>query len=300
MSGLTDQQKALLTEEELEGLMEDEGDGADDGEENDAEDDADASNGAADDDEADGGADQDQDDEAAADTSAQTSAEAEQPDQAPDTQQVQADSTNERPPNWILPDDHEDKKQAIERERDDLAQKFDDGDLTAKEYREALKPLDQQLDKLKETEIIAKSRQQVAIEDWRDTVDEFLRDKPHYRDPKLNKLLDQEVRELQAKAVNPLKRSILEEADQRLSKTLSEAFGLKVEPKTDTPAKSTTKKTVRDDPPPSLRNVPAADVDDTDGGEFAYLDRLRDSNSVMYEAELAKLRPDVLDRYMQS
>jgi hypothetical protein len=299
MDSLTEEQKALLTEEELEGLMEDE-----DGDDDDAEaDDEDVSATGQDDDEAQGEQPDDGDDgqsTKADDSQADASAQAQAEDQTTETQPVSAANTNERPPNWILPEDHKQQKDTIEQQRDELARKFDDGDLTAEEYRSEAKSLDERFEVLREQELLAKVREQTAKDGWRDTVDVFLTEKPQYRDPALQALLDQEVRELQAKAVNPLKRSILEEADLRLTARLSAALGVKVEATPAPAAKDPPKKVVRDDPPPSLRNVPAADVDDTDGGEFAYLDRLQSTDSVKYEAELAKLSPEMLDRYMQS
>jgi hypothetical protein len=304
MDSLTEEQKALLTEEELEGLMEDE-DGDGDDSDDDAEgDDEDVSATGQNDTEAQGEQTDEGDDEqpdAADDSHADASAQTQAEDQTTDAQPVSAANTSERPPNWILPDDHKQQKDTIEQQRDELARKFDDGDLTAEEYRSEAKSLDQRFEVLREQELLAKVREQTAKDGWRDTVDGFLTEKPQYRDPALQALLDQEVRELQAKAVNPLKRSILEEADQRLTARLSAALGVKTETPPAAAAKNPPKKIVRDDPPPSLRNVPAADVDDAaDGGEFAYLDRLQNSDSVKYEAELAKLSPEMLDRYMQS
>jgi hypothetical protein len=299
MDSLTEEQKALLTEEELEGLMEDE-----DGDDDDAEgDDEDVSVTGLNDGEAQGEQPDDGDDaqpDAADESQADASAQAQAEDQTTATQPVSAANTSERPPNWILPEDHKQQKDAIEQQRDELARKFDDGDLTAEEYRSEAKSLDQRFEVLREQELLAKVREQTAKDGWRDTVDVFLTEKPQYRDPALQALLDQEVRELQASAVNPLKRSILEEADQRLTARLAVAFGVKTAATPTPTPKNPTKKVVRDDPPPSLRNVPAADVDDTDGGEFAYLDRLQNSDSVKYEAELSKLSPEMLDRYMQS
>ncbi|WP_208613676.1 hypothetical protein, partial [Agrobacterium tumefaciens] len=50
---------------------------------------------------------------------------------------------------------------------------------------------------------------------------------------------------------------------------------------------------------PTLGSVPAADGnDDTDDSEFAWLDRLGNSDVEKYEAELAKLSDEKRERYL--
>lgn len=216
---------------------------------------------------------------------------------------------DEQPPAWIVPNDLPEKMEEIDKKRDELAAKFDEGELTAVELREQMKPLDKEYRDLERRQDRAELAKEQAIDDWKGEVSAFFDENTAYKSSEvLRDMLDKEVRRLQAEAVNPLNPKLLERAHKNIAGEVKKAFGIDMptdKGKKDDPGKTGGKKTPpkkRDDPPPTLTNVPAADATDTgDGGEFAYLDRLAEKDSIAYENELKKLQsrsPEKYDAYM--
>jgi hypothetical protein len=207
----------------------------------------------------------------------------------------------ERKPNWILPPEVETRIKTIEEQRDALAAKWDDGEITAQEKRALEKPLEAELDDLKGRKIAASVAKDNAIATWSEsTVPDFITAHPEYKaGTRLNAMLDAEVRRLQTETLNPLDPKLLEKAHKTISDEIKSAFGVKDVPKV--PGKTPPGKTPgKRETVPSLAHVPAADITDADdGGEFAYLDRLSAKSSIDFEKELAKLSPEKYDRYMQ-
>ena len=203
-----------------------------------------------------------------------------------------------------MPNDLPVKLDEIDKKREELATKFDDGELTAQELREQLKPLDKEYREIETRKIRADIAKENAIDGWKDTVSGFFKENTAYESSEvLRDMLDKEVRKLQATAVNPLNPKLLERAHKNIAGEVKKAFGIDMPVKKDETkgedGKPKPKPKPRDEPPPNLGKVPAADATDADdGGEFAYLDRMRDKDSVAFEAELAKLSPAKLDAYM--
>jgi hypothetical protein len=313
---------ALLTEEERQGLLdeEDDGEGDDDAAGGDAaggDADADADAGdTGDGDDDDTGAADDAAAKTAADAAAAAAAAAASPDAAGDDTKSDAgavieDDPNDRAPKWIVPGDLDEKLQAIDSKRDEIAKKFDEGELTAEELRAQLKPLDAEFRTIERQQIKAEVARETALETWGDEVASFIAKHQQYKSPVLNSMLDAEVKKLQVEVQNPLNPKLLEKAHANIAEQVKAAFG--IETKTTKPDPDPGKKTggkaadaaakpgakARPDLPPNLGNVPAADITDADdGGEFAHLDRLAAKDSVAFERELAKMSPDARDRYL--
>ncbi len=317
----TEAELALLTEEEREGLLDDDivdddadADGDDDdaaggdaaggdkaadaGDTGEGDDDGDDDTGAADDPAAKATADAAA---AAAAAALETPAAAEEAGQEPE----------ERAPKWIVPGDLDEKLAAIDSKRDEIAKKFDEGELTAEELRAQLKPLDAEFRAIERQQIKAEVARETALETWQDDVSSFIAQHQQYKSAVLAGMLDAEVRKLQVEAVNPLNPKILEKAHANIAEQIKTAFGIEPNPKPDPkddPAKKNGGKAAaaakpaeksRPGMPPNLGTVPAADITDADdGGEFAHLDRLADKDSVAYERELAKMSPEARERYM--
>lgn len=204
----------------------------------------------------------------------------------------------ERTPTWVLPADYDEKVATLKTQRQELDAKFDDGDIFAKEYREQLQALDEQHEHLRELKIKASVAHDTAKQTFVDGVSSFLSQHQQYeKGSVLYGLLDAEVRKLQGNAVNPLNPKLVEQAHANISAELAKAFGTPVAQKPTAEAKKAAPK--RPDPPPTLGGVPAADIDDTgDGGEFAALERLMNTDSVAYERELSRLSPEARDRFL--
>ena len=324
---LSETDLAMMTEEERQGFLDEdlveEGEpGVDAGDDDDDDVGGDNSAGDKPDDEAGGDGDDDNDDddaaaaaeaakikadEEASPAAAAAAAEAAKADGVADAGGDGSDTPdpNEKQPSWIVPNDLKEKLEDIDKKRDELAQKFDDGELTAQELREQLKPLDKEFRDIDSRLLRADIAKETAIEGWKDTVSGFFDVHAAYKTSDvLRGMLDAEVRRLQAEAINPLNPKILDRAHANIADEVKKAFGIDLPmSKKDhdkTADKPPLKAKARDEPPPNLGKVPAADATDADdGGEFSYLDRLSEKDSVAYEDALSKLSPAKLDAYMQ-
>lgn len=191
---------------------------------------------------------------------------------------------------------------AIQGEKDALLDKFDNGDLTAREYQTQVDALAKEERKLEfqihESELATKLENQRLQNDWVSTCDRFIDANPVYKDnPRLYKALDAEVKELanDPKTANWTGQKFLDEAH----KNLAEAFNL---PQAKSAAKDTSKKQAEDkrELPPNLSKVPAAEIEDTSGGRFAVLDRMATNDPIGYEEALAMLPQAERDAYLAS
>jgi hypothetical protein len=278
--GLTEEERAALTDENDEGGDTNEDDQGDDGEGGNGGD-ADAAD---DGDDADDAAAAGRDDgEAAGDGAEQQEAQAQQG--AP-LLVAQA------------PADADEKLAEIATKKDELIAKFDDGDITAKEYQQQLDGLGKQereIERAVDKAAIAFDMEQQRLKnEWTSTTTSFLDANKVYRDnPRLYRALDQEVRDVavtdEGKAMTGAQ--ILAKAHANLS----EAFGLKTEaPKEG--AKPGRKVVL----PPTLGKVPAAEGSDTDGGKYAGLDRLATTDPLAYEEKLMSLSESERDAYLSA
>ena len=198
------------------------------------------------------------------------------------------------------PEDAEEKLTAIATKKDELIEKFDNGDITAREYQKELDALNKEertieLD-VREAQLAAKLEKQRQQNEWFATCNAFVASNSVYKDARLYRALDAEVRELASKpeTANWSGQKILEEAH----KNLSDAFGLP-SAKAAAPAPKTPVKP-RAELPPNLAKVPSAEIEDTSGGKFAVLDRMANTDPIGYEAALAKMSEADRNAYLAS
>lgn len=307
---LTDEEReGMLDEDTIDEGLEEEGDadagaeaGADKGQDKGAEADGDADGEGEGDGDGDGEGDTSADaakaaaDAAAAEAAAATAAAAQQDTQQQDVTQEQ----QERAPSWRIDPAVPDKITALDKQRDEIVAKFDDGEMTGAEMRAQLKPIETEIRQLETKVMAADIAKSNAIDQYRDvTIPNFMSAHTEYQPGTiLHTMLDAEVRRLQQTAANPLSPKILEQAHTNLSSQVEKAYGVKK-----TAAKQDAPKPKPDGTgrqvPPTLGTVPAADGNDADdGGEFAWLDRLANSDVEKYETELAKLSDEKRERYM--
>lgn len=301
--GLTDEQLEKLTDEEREGLLDE--DLVDDEDDNEGE--ADASTGGDGQSEAlatagdgDGDAGAEDDGATAGDGTEITAgddatATAETEDDASGASDT--DGLDDRTPSWRLPVEKLEQQKGFETRLDDLAKQFDEGELTAEEFRAQQKAIEAEKRVLDREIDRAEINKANAIEKWTgETVPGFMKANPQYEGALLRDMLDKEVRSLQARAANPLDPKILKKAHENLTAQLTAALGGKPTP---TPNPKPGRQQKREIPP-TLGGVPAANIEDTaDGSQFAYLDRLMEKDSIAFEAALKKLPPHLADQYMQ-
>jgi hypothetical protein len=194
--------------------------------------------------------------------------------------------------------DAETKLKDIGTKKEELITKFDDGEITAKEYQKELDTLAKQEREIElamhKAQLAQEMEQQRLKNEWQATVNSFIDANPVYKDnQRLYRALDQEVRDVasseEGKAMSGAK--ILAKAHENLMA----AFNLaKPQPSTDKP------KPPKPDVPPSLHGVPAADANDVSGGKYAALDRLASTNPIAYEEALMKLPEEERNAYLAS
>ena len=168
----------------------------------------------------------------------------------------------------------------IETKKEALLTQFDDGDITARDYQKQLDALAKEERKIEfeihEANLAAKLETQRLQNDWNKTCDAFVDSHPVYKDmPWAYKELDAAVRDLASKP---------ETAQWSGQKFLDEAHKAMVAKyKFPEPAAADKQQRQRQDLPPNLAKVPAANLEDTTGGRFAVLDRMaqKDRKSVV-------------------
>lgn len=198
-----------------------------------------------------------------------------------------------------VPENAEARLSEIATAKEALLTKFDDGDVTAKEFQQQLDALTKQERTIERqqdrAELASQMEQQRLQNDWTATCNSFVERNAIYKDnPRLYKALDQEVRELAAKpdTAQWSGQKFLDEAH----KNLKAAFGFQ----DSTPAPKKGEPTPRRELPPNLAKVPAADVEDTNGGRFAVLDRMSTTDPVGYEETLNKMSAADRDAYLSA
>lgn len=204
-------------------------------------------------------------------------------------------------PKFEAPADSKEKLTAIEAQIDALATKFDDGELTAAEYRAQTKPLESEARKIERLVERAELSRDVSVETWTEsTVPAFFVKHTQYAPgTPLYANLDFEVRQIQAESKNPFDPAILERAHKVLQDKARAALGLPPEDANKPAPKPAP--VARRDLPPSLAGMPAADITETlDNSEFAHLDRLQAKGGTAFEDALAKLNDDQMARYLAS
>lgn len=202
-------------------------------------------------------------------------------------------------PKYEAPADAKAKLEDLTKREDALAAKFDDGELTAAEYRQQQRALDNDRDELKNQIFRAQLSEDAARAAWfGNTVTDFLSKHTQYEDGSLMyNALDREVRRLQTANAEEGKSqydpAILLQAHQNIEASARKAFG--VGPTTPTTPKPGEQKR---EIPPSIGGLPAADAEDTDGGEFAALDRLGETDPLAYERALEKMPDAKREQYL--
>lgn len=202
-----------------------------------------------------------------------------------------------------VPADAAEQLAAIKAEKDALRAKFDDGDVTAKDFYAQQDALDDRREALKtlltKAEIANDMAKAQAIETWHSKCDAFLEAHPEIEKTPLRR--DTFDALLQRVNGNPDFVHLSDTA--RLNLTLKQwGEGLGIDVKTApirVPVKPEKPKRVI---PPTLGALPAAGVDalDADSGKFAVLDRLLSQNKpIEYEDAFARLSPSDQDEYMR-
>ena len=232
------------------------------------------------------------------DAEAATSAE-----QAPADAEAANPQAQERKPRPVfeapdVPADVDDQIAAAKLAKIKLAEKFDEGEITAVEYAkqtEELNDFQRELENKRfKAQLAAESQQSRELDSWEETCSDFLSAHPEISKSKLRyDSFDYAVRLVTGDQAN----SALTGAQQleKAYQTWVTELGIQVDQPAQPGAKPDPKK------PrvvPNIGSLPAAQANDTDDGKFAYLDRLADSDPLKYEATLAKLSDADREAYL--
>lgn len=209
------------------------------------------------------------------------------------------------------PADADAKLKEIGDKKAELVEQFDNGDITAKEYQTQLDTLGRQERELEraidKAKIATEMKQQQEMSAWLGQVNDFThKDHPEYSKSRVRwTALDTFVKEIAAKPENANLdgREILRQAHEMVVADLGEASA----PRADTGGKDGGKKDEKDgkplkgpkiEPPPTLAKVPAAENQDVEGGRWAALDRLAQTDPIELEEKLMKMSPADRDAYL--
>lgn len=206
-----------------------------------------------------------------------------------------------RLPLYELPENFGEQLTSLETRRTELATRFDDGELTAREYREQDRALEREERELHQQQLRAEMSRDMVVEAWTTQVTTFLSAHPQYaKGSPLYAALDAEVRRLQQDADQPLDPKLLAEAHESVDRQIRAAMGMPAAGAAASAPKPAPKPAARQiEAPPTLAHVPAAGITETgDTGNYAALDRLMETNYEAYEAELAKMTDAQRDRYL--
>ena len=288
MSKLTEEELALLTEEERDGYLDDEDD--DEGEEGNGDE----------------GDDDPQDDPTLAVDDPAAAAQAAANDQAGDDQgdgaETKEEFTTQPKPlfNTEIPADIQAQRTEIDEKEDALDKQFDEGDITFSEHKKALREINQQRNALDRAELkaeLAAEAYQTQIDNsWQASQTAFFASHPELNTANEVQMtaLDHLVRQ-ETKATLDKGGSIGVPELERAYAKFKQAFNIADSaPKQQQKQVKTPKNGIV---PPNLGTLPAATANDTDDGKFAALDRLE---GTAYEDALAKLTDAQRDEYLRS
>lgn len=196
------------------------------------------------------------------------------------------------------PDNADELMSQLSQEEEALAQKFDDGDITAREYRDSVAKLNEQRDEIKwatrEANLASKMQRQAEENAWHKDVQDFMTTtavnitKSHAA----MVAFDEVVKKVTADPANAniSNRAQLDKAFKLYNDEMAAAFGVK--PQDQKPAAKSDQAPApkaQRNIPPTLARVPAAESENLDGGKFANLDRLSAMDPAAYEAAVAKM-----------
>lgn len=197
-----------------------------------------------------------------------------------------------------LPENYDDQVKAIRQQKRELAEKFDEGEISVAEYQDQLDDLNDKQADLREikfkAELANEAQKNAAEDDWGTTVQSFLSSHPETSksDFRLN-AFDLAVRMVTSNEANA-KLSNQEQLELAY-KNFAAELGLQVQAGKAPPAQQQRRaKPVV----PNIGDIPAADIQDTDNGKFAALDRLIDTDPIRYQDELARLSASDREAYL--
>lgn len=202
-----------------------------------------------------------------------------------------------------VPEDIETQRTALDARWDELATKFDDGDITFAEYNKGIRELGTEraaLDRAElKAELAAEASQSRSQEDWANLCEDFVSANPIIgKNETMWNAFDVKLRQVTAATMQAGGQIGQRDLDKAF-KLMQEDLGITAPEPTPGDKGKPGKKTPVD-VPPTLGKVPAAQQNDTDDGKYAHLDRLAETDPEKYEAALMRMSDAERDAYMQA
>lgn len=301
----TDEQWEELTEEEREGILSNDED-AEEEEDEPQIDEAAAQAKAQEDAAAQAAADKQKADDAAAAQSAADAAAKSKADPEPEPE-PEKPVVAPRPRgvlNDTLPEDYSQRVEANTAAQDELAQKYEDGDISFAEYNKGMRKLTEEAMDLREVKMRAEISEQSSTnslqQHWDGLMSSFLGAHPEAISTTVRQnAFDQILREVTAPVMAAGGMPGQAEIDKAYAR-LAEEFGIQA--KQPDPNKAAEPPAARKENkvPPTLGAVPAAAHTDVDDGKWAHLDRLAEQDPIKFEETLMKMSEAERNEYMQS
>lgn len=202
------------------------------------------------------------------------------------------------------PADADAKLKEIEDQKSALIDKFDDGEITAKEYQSQLDALNKQQREIEfavqKAQLAQEMNEQQRVNTWLAQVREFTtKEHPEYSTSKFRWVaLDTAVKEIGSDPANAnlSGAEILEQAHARVVADLGEAPSNATAKESD--GKKRPLKGPKAEPPPTLAKVPAADPNGIEDGKFAVIDRLMAEDPEAAEERLMRMSAEDRDAFL--
>lgn len=218
-------------------------------------------------------------------------------------------------PDWKAPEDAEENLKQIETRAEEIAGRFDEGDIGAAEFHKEMAKVNADRGAINEQINRAKMAHDMRFTGWTDrVVPKFLSLHEIYQNEIALSALDRAVQDLQQKSDDPFDPKLLMQAHNNIAKAFgfggskAKAGGEQAD-NADNGKKpagggkkklagkkgAKTPKELGETPPTTpktLARVPADEVDDQSGGKWARLDRLQATNPDKFEAALLNMTPE--------
>ena len=239
---------------------------------------------------------------------AEDKAEAAKPDDKPDAEAATEEQAAEIAPPLRAhpPEDAAAKLAAIGTDEEALSTRFDEGDITAKEFRDGLNALAERREEIRwnqrKAELAGEMTKQAQDNAWESDVREFFAGPAAHIAKSRAALIafDEHVKAVTGDAANAKlsNRAQLDKALKSFQADIGEAFSVKPQAAQEGRQEAPPRKAR--EVPPTLGRVPAAELESTDGGKYAALDRLATSNPEAYERAFLKLSASEREEYAAS
>lgn len=235
--------------------------------------------------------------------------EQQQEEQKPEQQEQQQEAPAPQPVfKPVATEELKAKYDDLDKRENELIEKFEEGELTTREYNAQLRDINKERGDLdwqqRKDELNRESVEQQVERQWVTDVKAFLPNHPAISESEENWQSFDKVLRLVTAARQAEGKPYGTPELERAYRIWSDEQGIKApapakeEAKQDQqPAQQQKQQPKPLDIPPSLAKVPAAAPEDTDDGKFAALDRLADSDPQKYQESIARMSADEYAAY---